>query len=54
MLHALLYRHFKKELGHAGFPGGVQEDLTCLCPPLTLLVFCFSAWDTAKEYLSLL
>jgi len=54
MLHALVYRHFREEPKHAGFPGGVQEDLLCPCPPLRLLVFCFSAWDAAEQHLSLL
>jgi len=26
MLRALVYRHFREVLEHAGFPGGVQED----------------------------
>jgi len=46
MLHALVYRHFREELKPTGLPGGVQEDLPCPCPPLRLLVFCFSAKKT--------
>jgi len=54
MMHALVYRYFREELEYAGFPGGVQEDLPCPYAPFGLLDFCFSAWDAAKEHLSLL
>jgi len=47
---AVVYRYFREELEHAGFAGGVQENLPYPYPPLRLLVFCFSVSADIAQY----
>jgi len=37
MLHALVYRHFRDELEHAGFPGGGVRGSTIAIPTLKVV-----------------